>query len=104
MGILKYSEVSNLRMSDIVIHDSYMAIFVGKSKTDIYRNGSWHYLAKLKSKPSAINLARGCIKLAQIDKHNSGYISRELCKRGKSFPLKEKKTYILVIPLQEKMC
>ena len=28
MGFLRYSEVSNLRMSDIVIHDSYMAIFI----------------------------------------------------------------------------
>ena len=32
MGFLRYSEVSNLRMSDIVIHDSYMAIFIEKSK------------------------------------------------------------------------
>ena len=30
MGFLRYSEVSNLRMPDIVIHDSYMAIFIGK--------------------------------------------------------------------------
>ena len=30
MGFLRYSEVSNLRMSDIVIHDSYMAIFIEK--------------------------------------------------------------------------
>ena len=28
MGFLRYSEVSNLRMSDIVIHNSYMAIFI----------------------------------------------------------------------------
>ena len=32
MGFLRYSEVSNLRMSDIVIHDSYIAIFIEKSK------------------------------------------------------------------------
>ena len=32
MGFLRYSEVSNLRMSDIVIHDSYMAIFIEKKK------------------------------------------------------------------------
>ena len=101
MGFLRYSEVSNLRMSDIVIHDSYMAIFIEKSKTDIYRNGNWLYLAKLKSKLCPMSLLRRYMELAQIDKHSNGYIFRRLCKRGKNFPL-EKKTYILAIPPQEK--
>ena len=58
MRFLRYSEVSNLRMSDIVIHDFYMAIFIEKSKTDIYRNENWLYPAKLKSKLCPITLLR----------------------------------------------
>ena len=38
MGFLRYSVVSKLRMSDIVFHDSLMAIFIVKIKIDIYRN------------------------------------------------------------------
>ena len=34
MGFLRYSEILNFRMSDIVIQASYMAIFMAKSKTD----------------------------------------------------------------------
>ena len=41
IGFLRYSDVSNLRMSDIVIHHSYMVIFIEKSKTDISTNGNW---------------------------------------------------------------
>ena len=94
MGFLRYSEVSNLRMSDIVIHDSCMAIFIEKSKTDIYRNRNWLYLAKLKSKLCPITLLRRYMKLAKIDKHSNGYIFRRLCKRGKSFRLREKDVHI----------
>ena len=75
-GFLRYSEVSNLRISDIVVHDSYMAIFIEKSKTDIYRNGNWLYPAKLKSKLFPITLLRRYMKLAKIDKVSNGYIFR----------------------------
>ena len=76
MGFLRYSEVSILRMSDIVIHDSNMAIFIEKRKTDIYRNGNWLYLAKLESKLCPIALLRRYMKLAKINKHSNGYIFR----------------------------
>ena len=94
MGFLRYSEVSNLRMSDIIIHDSYIEIFIEKSKTDIYRNGNWLYLAKLKSKLCPITLLRRYMKLAKIDKRSNSYIFRGLCKRGKSLCLKEKDVHI----------
>ena len=63
-GFLRYSEVSNLRMSDIVIHDSYMAIFIEKSKTDIYRNRNWLYLAKLKTKLYSITLLHNIVHIS----------------------------------------
>ena len=94
MGFLRYSEVSNFRMSDIVIHGSYMAIFTEKSKTDIYRNGHWLYLAKLKSRLCPITLLRRYMKLAKIDKHSNDHIFRRLCKRGNSFRLREKDMHI----------
>ena len=94
MGFLRYSEVSNLRMSDIVIHDSYIAIFIEKSKKDICRNGNWLYLAKLKSTLCPITLLKRYVKLAKIDKHRNGYIFRRLCKRGKNLHLREKDVHI----------
>ena len=94
MGFLRYSEVSNI-IPDIVIHDFYMAIFIEKTKTNIYRNSNWLYLAKLKSKLCLITLLRRYMKLAQIDKHSNGYIFKSLCKRGRSFRLREKDVHII---------
>ena len=103
MGFLRYSEVSNFRMYDIVIHDSYMAIFTEKSKTDIYRNGHWLYLAKLKSKLCPITLLRSYMKLAKIDKHSNDYIFRRLRKRGNSFRLREKDMHISYTTARENL-
>ena len=58
MGLLRYREVSNLRMPDIVIHDSYVEIFIEEIKTDVYRNGNWLYLAKSKFKLCHLLLLR----------------------------------------------
>ena len=71
-----------------------MAIFIEKSKTNIYRNGSWLYLAKLKSKLCPITLLKRYMELAQIDKHSNSYIFRALCEGGKSFRLREKDVHI----------
>ena len=35
MGFLRCNDISNLRMSDIVIHDCYKAIFIEKSKMEM---------------------------------------------------------------------
>ena len=103
MGFLRYSEVSNLRMSDIVIHDSYMAIFIEKSKTDIYRNVNWLYLAKLKSKLCPVTLLRRYMKLAKIDKPRNGYIFRRSRKRDKSFRLREQDVHISYTTARENL-
>ena len=71
-----------------------MTIFIERSKTGIYRNGNWLYLPKLKSKLCPIALLRTYMKLAQINKHSNGYTFRGLCKRGKSFRLREKDAHI----------
>ena len=103
MEFLSDSRVSNLTMYDIVIHDSYMAIFIEKSKKDIYRNGNRLYLAKLKSKLCPITLLKRYMKLAKIDKHSNDYIFRRLCKRGKSFRLREKDVHISYTTARENL-
>ena len=36
-GFLRYSELSNIRRNNIVIHDTHLEILVENSKTDVYR-------------------------------------------------------------------
>ena len=41
MGFLKFSEVINLRNSDIILKETHTSIFIEKSKADIFREGYW---------------------------------------------------------------
>ena len=47
MGFLRFSVVVKLRRFDIIINKTFLSIFIEKSKTDVYREGSWVYLTKL---------------------------------------------------------
>ena len=37
MGFLKFSEVIDLKNSDIILKETHKSIFIEKSKTDVYR-------------------------------------------------------------------
>ena len=39
LDFLRFSEVSNLKRNDFVLHKTHMSIFIEKSKTDIYGKG-----------------------------------------------------------------
>ena len=39
-GFLRFSELSNIRFSDLIWHDNYLEIKIRQSKTDIYRRGN----------------------------------------------------------------
>ena len=49
MGFLRFSEVINLKNSDIILKETHMSIFIEKSKTDVYRTSYWIHLSKLQS-------------------------------------------------------
>ena len=40
MGLARFSELSHLKRSDFILHNTHMSIFIEKSKTDIYRKGT----------------------------------------------------------------
>ena len=43
---MRISELLNLRRTDIQFFASHITVFIEKSKTDIYRDGSWLVIAK----------------------------------------------------------
>lgn len=45
-GFLRFSELSRIRMSDIVWHDNYMQVKINQSKTDIYRRENYVIIGK----------------------------------------------------------
>ena len=76
MGFLRFSEVSNLKRRDFIIHNIHMSIFIEKSKTDIYRKGHWLYIAKPNSDLCPLDLTKRYFVLAGSDKQCNKYIFR----------------------------
>ena len=54
---MRYSEISGLRRCDVHFCDSYLKLFIEKSKTDVYREGNWIYISKIQSELS-LSLSR----------------------------------------------
>ena len=74
MGFLRFGELSNLKRSDFILHNTHMSIFIKKSKTDIYRKGHWLHLAKLNSNLCPLDLTKRYFVLAGIDEQCDKYI------------------------------
>jgi integrase len=45
-GFMRSSELLNIKISDLIFEETYLAIFVEGSKTDECRDGSWIMIAK----------------------------------------------------------
>ena len=76
MSFLRFDELSHLKYSDFILHNTHMSIFIEKSKTDIYRKGHWLHYAKLKSNWHPLDLTKRYFVLAGIDNQCDKYIFR----------------------------
>ena len=76
VGFLTFSEVSNLKRRNFIIHNTHMSIFIEQSKIDIYRKGHWLHLAKFNSKLCLLDLTKRYFVLAGTDKQCDKYIFR----------------------------
>ena len=78
-GFLRYSEVSNLTLGDIVFEPTFMRLFIEQSKTDQYREGHWVFIAKTVSEICPVKTLNMYITRAGIELHD------EFLFRGLSF-------------------
>ena len=77
-GFLRYSEASNVRRSDINFQPSYMKIFIEKSKTDIYRNDNWIYIARGNSELYPVATLQRYLNMAKINENSKEFIFRSI--------------------------
>ena len=75
-GFMHYSKASNIRRSDIDFQPSYMTIFIEKSKTDIYRNGNWIYIARGNSELCPVATLQRYLNTAKINENSKKVIFR----------------------------
>ena len=76
VGFPRFSELSNLKRADFILHNRHVSIFIEKSKTDIQKKVHWLHLAKLNSNVCPLELTKRYFVLAGIDKQCEKYIFR----------------------------
>lgn len=76
VGFLRYSEAAFLRRSDFVFKETYVKVFIEKSKTDIYREGNWLFISKVDSEICPISILKLYLNKCGIDPKSEEFIFR----------------------------
>lgn len=89
-GFLRFNELVNIKRSDITFTDHYISIFISRSKTDKYNEGSQVYIAKTGLKTCPVTMLLKYLELAGIDACSDEFIFRQITYRKKlnSFKLR----------------
>lgn len=77
-AFLRYNELASLRCCDVSFCDSFVKIYVYKSKTDVYRDGAFVLLARTGSVSCPFNLLRRYVSAACLDLSSSLPLFRSL--------------------------
>ena len=68
-GCFQYSELAQLKESDVVIYPEHMELFVEASKTDQFRDGAWVVIARTQFKLCPVAMMERYTNMAAIETH-----------------------------------
>ena len=77
-GFLRYNELCNILPSHLNFYDTYMTIFIPRSKTDVYREGNIVYINSIDSKYCPVNLVKKYMTAAGISSESNLPLFRPL--------------------------
>ena len=77
-AFLRYNELASLRCCDVCFCDSFVTIYVYKSKTDVYRDGAFVLLARTGSVSCPFNLLCRYVSVPCLDLSSSLPLFRSL--------------------------
>ena len=83
IGFMRFSEVASIKGHDIIFTETYMKIFIEKSKTDIYRERAWVYISRSHNM-CPVKHREDYLRLVNINISSSQYIFRAISKGKKS--------------------
>lgn len=91
-GFLRFSELVNLRRSDVNIFQTHMSLYIEKSKTDQHREGNSVLIARTHLSTCPVNMIERYLKSAVIDEFSNEFIFRSVTfhKRKNMYTLKGK--------------
>ena len=85
---LRFSEVINLKCSDIISKETHMSIFTENSKTNAYREGYWMHLSKLQSALCSVKFFWKYIEAKKIKEAKEKFVLRQICHEKQGFKMK----------------
>ena len=89
-GFLRFSELSNIKRSDLSFNTDFVSVHIRSSKTDLYREGDRCIIARTGSRTCPVNLLERYLKFADIPQESDEFIFRPVsfCKSKKCYKLK----------------
>ena len=90
-GFMRYSEIADLKISDIFLYPTFMKIFIEQSKTDVYREGHFVFTARVDSPICPVNILNLYVERSNIDRNSSEFPFRAVsfCKSKNSYHLRK---------------
>ena len=67
LGFLRFNELSDIQPEHLTFCDGFVKIIVPRSKTDVYREGNYVYIAKLEGRYCPVVILRRYIEAANLD-------------------------------------
>ena len=90
-GFLRFNELSNIQPKHLAFCNGFVKIFVPGSKTDVYREGNYVYIAKLEGKYCPVAILRRYIEAANLDLSSNLPLFRPLIKTKSGYSLRNAK-------------
>ena len=84
-GFFRFNELANIEPKHLTFCDGFVKIFVPRSKTDVYREGNYVYVAKLENKYCPVAILLGYTEAANLDLSNHLPLFRPLTKNKSGY-------------------
>lgn len=86
-----------------VFSDSHLTLFIAKSKTDVYKQGSSLCISRTNSSSCPVSMLLRYLLLSDIDEKSEDFIFRQVtfCKKNKSYKLRNNKQHLSYTRVRE---
>ena len=91
-GFLRFNEIANIRRSNVEFFTTFMKIFITESKTDVYRDGKWSYIAKSNSSLCPVSTLQSYLQRTNIPGDSDEFLFRSMTYFKKSDEYKLRNT------------
>ena len=90
-GFFRFNKLANIQPKHLTFCDGFVKMFVPRSKTDVYREGNYVYIAKLENKYCPVAILRRYIEAANLDLSSHLPLFRPVTKKKLGYSLRNGK-------------